>query len=111
MRRCSQCAALDREILVPGQDSEHWVVPELRWAQGREKDAGGKPVLSRREREAGWEARIVQGKPAMTRMCCRGCLNRNALRDGFWGSLRQAAAELEAAPADTYYRDLCEASV
>ncbi len=101
MRSCAQCGGEDREI-VTGADSEHWVVPELRWL------AGGRE-LTRRELGQGWRRRMVQGQAAMARDMCRDCLNLNAVRDEVWGDLKDAARRLEQAPADRYYAALCEA--
>ena len=88
MRTCCQCKAPDHEIVRPGQDSVHFVVPEIRYLSRGETF---KPV----NRLKGWTPKTFQGRPAMVRMICVHCLNQNDIRDRVWGQLRSDALKLE----------------
>lgn len=99
MRKCCRCGAEDREVAAPGEEPEHFVVPELRWLAG---------PMSKANEQRGWQFKMWQGKPAMVRSVCRPCLNAQALEERIWRELRSNARKLEDGSEERYYQDLCE---
>lgn len=100
MRACSQCGCDDRELPGTEGDGQHWVVPELRWLHG---------PLTRELERRGWRERVWQGRRAMMRMVCRGCLDRLASDGRVWDEMRREARAKEGQGDDRFWRDLCEA--
>ena len=90
-RNCCQCGAADREIVRPGIDSVHFVVPEIRYLSRGEE-------FQPKYRAKGWAPKVFQGRQAMWRNICVNCLNENEVRDRVWSQLKADAAKLEKAP-------------
>lgn len=104
MRRCVQCGAPDREIPLPGEQSEHYVKPEIRYLDR------GEDKWNERLRKKGWAPRTFQGRNAMERMICVDCMNENEFRDRVWSSLKRDARDKEQQPDEDaeFYRVLCQ---
>lgn len=101
MRVCSQCGAEDRPIEMPGEEPQHFVVPQWKLAP---------KGVTQAQVKAGWTPRQYSGKSGMERLVCRDCLNANALRDQVWGNLRREALALERrGDEDKFWQQFCEA--
>lgn len=102
MRNCAQCKAEDHEIVQPGAESVHFVVPEIRYL-GRNEE------FQPRFAKKGWAPKVFQGRSAMVRMMCVHCLNENRLRDRIWAGLKADALRLEKPknPDNDFYAVLC----
>lgn len=103
MRLCWKCKTADREVPQPGVANEHFVVPEIRYLDG-------KTQWNESLRRYGWVPRKFQGRNAMERFSCRPCIVSESMRDAVWSDMRQAALKLEKQPDENaeYYRLLCE---